>query len=129
MPQVIANGCKALGGKVPQAGAWPLWFPFFIDGGNDAVCILVYVLSGIRDGNLARPAISTALENKFHTYCGALTFACAEDARRNLFVQRKQSWCCYLEAASVSRSVCALLASNAPSTRASTSPWRLNTTA
>ena len=122
MPQVIANGCKALGGKVPQAGAWPLWFPFFIDRGNDAVCILVYVLSGIRDGNLARPAISIALENKSRTYYAALSFAFPEDARRNLFVQRKQSWCCYLAAASVSRNVCALLASNAPSTRASTSP-------
>lgn len=93
------------------------------------MCILVYVLSGIRDGDLARPAINTALENKSRTYYAALSFAYAEDARRNLFVQREQSWCCYLEAASVSRSVCALLASNAPSTRASTSPWRLNTTA
>ena len=126
---MIANGCKALGGKVPQAGAWPLSFPFFIDGGDDAVCILVYALSDIRDGNLTGPAIITALENKSRTYYAALSFAYAEDARHNLFVQREQSWCCYLEAASVSRSVCALLASNAPSTRASTSPWRLNTTA
>ena len=29
---VIANGRKDLGWKVPQVGAWPLSFPFFIDG-------------------------------------------------------------------------------------------------
>ena len=33
---VIANGRKALNWKVPQVGAWPLSFPFFIDGGKDA---------------------------------------------------------------------------------------------
>ncbi|MCB1987400.1 MAG: ABC transporter substrate-binding protein, partial [Burkholderiaceae bacterium] len=33
---VIANGRKELGWKVPQVGAWPLSFPFFIEGGKDA---------------------------------------------------------------------------------------------
>ena len=33
---VIANGRKALSWKVPQVGAWPLSFPFFIEGGKDA---------------------------------------------------------------------------------------------
>ena len=33
---VIANGRKDLGWKVPQVGAWPLSFPFFIDGAKDA---------------------------------------------------------------------------------------------
>ncbi|WP_461162325.1 ABC transporter substrate-binding protein, partial [Simplicispira piscis] len=33
---VIANGRKDLGWKVPQVGAWPLSFPFFIEGGKDA---------------------------------------------------------------------------------------------
>ncbi|GAA4417333.1 ABC transporter substrate-binding protein [Acidovorax lacteus] len=33
---VVANGKKALGWKVPQVGAWPLSFPFFLDGAKDA---------------------------------------------------------------------------------------------
>ncbi|WP_198673114.1 ABC transporter substrate-binding protein [Simplicispira lacusdiani] len=33
---VIANGRKELGWKVPQVGAWPLSFPFFIEGAKDA---------------------------------------------------------------------------------------------
>ncbi|MBC7610533.1 MAG: ABC transporter substrate-binding protein [Polaromonas sp.] len=88
--------------------------------GYDAVYILVYSLFGIRDGNLTGPAIKTALETKQRTYYGvvatyehpfskqdkdattqnmlvmgmvkngAVTFAYPEDAKRNLFVQRKQ---------------------------------------
>jgi branched-chain amino acid transport system substrate-binding protein len=33
---VIAQGRQALRWKVPQVGAWPLSFPFFIDGAKDA---------------------------------------------------------------------------------------------
>ena len=33
---VIANSRKAIGWKVPQVGAWPLSFPFFIDGAKEA---------------------------------------------------------------------------------------------
>ena len=164
---VIANGRKAMGWKVPQVGAWPLSFPFFIDGGKDAaegalmaqtfiaepsnerrasfltsyarkyklskitvpvaaaqgydsVYILMYSLFGIRDGNLTGAAIKTALESRNRVYYGvvatyeqpfsntdkdaitanmlvmgmvkngAVTFAYPEDAKRNLFVQRKQ---------------------------------------
>ena len=88
--------------------------------GYDAVYILVYSLFGIRDGNLSGPAIKAALESKNRTYYGvvatydqpftrqdkdaitqnmlvmgmvkngAVTFAHPEDAKRNLFVQRKQ---------------------------------------
>ena len=164
---VIANGRKAIGWKVPQVGAWPLSFPFFIDGakdaaegammaqtfiaepsnerraafltgyarkyklskitvpmaaaqGYDAVYILLYSLFGIRDGNLSGPAVKAALENMQRVYYGvvatyerpftindkdaitpnmlvmgmvkngAVTFAYPEDAKRNLFVQRKQ---------------------------------------
>lgn len=88
--------------------------------GYDAVYILVYSLFGIRDGNLSGPAIKAALESKSRTYYGvvatydqpfskqdkdaatqnmlvmgmvrqgAVTFAYPEDAKRNLFVQRKQ---------------------------------------
>lgn len=32
----IARGRQALGWKVPQVGAWPLSFPFFIDGAKEA---------------------------------------------------------------------------------------------
>ena len=88
--------------------------------GYDAVYILVYSLFGIRDGKPTGPAIKAALESKNRTYYGvvatydqpftaqdkdaltqnmlvmgivkngAVTFAHAEDAKRNLFVQRKQ---------------------------------------
>ena len=88
--------------------------------GYDAVYILVYSLFGIRDGNLTGPSIKSALENISRTYYGvvatyerpfsaqskeamtqnmlvmgmvkngAVTFAYPEDAKRNLFVQRKQ---------------------------------------
>ena len=164
---VIAKGRQALGWKVPQVGAWPLSFPFFIDGGKeaaegalmaqtfiaepsnerrasfltsyarkykvkkipvpmaaaqgyDAVYVLVYSLFGIRDGKLTGPAIKAALESRNRTYYGVtatyeqpfskqdkdsttqnmlvmgmvkngmVTFAYPEDAKRNLFVQRKQ---------------------------------------
>lgn len=88
--------------------------------GYDAVYVLIYSLFGIRDGNLTGPAIKSALEGKNRTYYGvvatydqpfskddkdattqnmlvmgmvkngAVTFAYSEDAKRNLFVQRKQ---------------------------------------
>jgi branched-chain amino acid transport system substrate-binding protein len=164
---VIANGRKQMGWKVPQVGAWPLSFPFFIDGAKDAAdgalmaqtfiaepsnerraaflsayarkfksqritvpmaaaqgydttYVLMYSLFGIRDGNANGPALKTALENMARTYYGVvatyerpfslndkdaisqnmlvmgmvknglITFAYPEDAKRNLFVQRKQ---------------------------------------
>jgi branched-chain amino acid transport system substrate-binding protein len=164
---VIARGRQALNWKVTQVGAWPLSFPFFIEGGKeaadgaltaqtfiaepsnerrasfltayarkfkvkklpvpmaaaqgyDAVYILVYAMLGIRDGNLNGPALKASLESKNRTYYGvvatydqpfskqdkdattqnmlvmgmvkngAVTFAYPEDAKRNLFVQRKQ---------------------------------------
>ena len=164
---VIARGRQALGWKVPQAGAWTLSFPYFIEGGKDAaegalmaqsfiaepsnerrasfltsyarrykvkkipvpmaaaqgydaVYVLVHSLFGIRDGKLTGPAIKAALEHKNRTYYGviatyeqpfsaqdkeattqnmlvmgmvkdgAVTFAYPDDAKRNLFVQRKQ---------------------------------------
>jgi branched-chain amino acid transport system substrate-binding protein len=164
---VIARGRQALNWKVPQVGAWPLSFPFFIDGGKeaadgalmaqtfiaepsnerraafissyarkfnvkkipvpmaaaqgyDAVYILIYSLFGIRDTNLSGPAVKNVLESRQRTYYGVVatyeqpfsrldkdattqnmlvmgmvknggvTFAYPEDAKRNLFVQRKQ---------------------------------------
>ena len=164
---VIANGRQTLGWKVPQVGAWPLSFPFFIEGakeaangalmaqtfiaepsnsrraafltsyarkfnvtkipvpmaaaqGYDTVYILLHSLFNIRGGNFNGPAIKTSLESKIRTYYGVVatyeqpfsaqdkdattqnmlvmgmvknggvTFAYPEDAKRNLFVQRKQ---------------------------------------
>lgn len=86
----------------------------------DATYLLMYAFLSIRDGNLSGPAIKEALEGKMKTYYGvvatydkpfslkdkdaitrnmlvigqvkngAITFAYPEDAKRNLFVQRKQ---------------------------------------
>ena len=163
---VIANGRKDLGWKVPQVGAWPLSFPFFIEGGKDAAdgalmaqtfiaepsnerraaflsayarkfnaplgvpmaaaqaydttYLMIYALFSIRNGQFTGPAVKAALENIPRVYYGVvatydkpfslddkdavtqnmlvmgkvkggrLTFAYPEDARRNLFVQRKK---------------------------------------
>jgi branched-chain amino acid transport system substrate-binding protein len=162
----IANGRKELGWDVPQVGAWPLSFPFFINGAPqasegalmaqtfiaepsnerrasflanyarkfnqkmtvpmaaaqayDTTYLLTYALFGIRNGQFGGPAVKAALENIPRTYYGvvatyerpftrddkdavtdnmlvmgkvvkgAVTFAYAEDAKRNLFVQRKR---------------------------------------
>lgn len=165
---VIALGRKELRWSVPQVGAWPLSFPFFIDGAKDAAegsqmaqtfiaepsnerraaflsayarkfnarkipvpmaaaqaydttYLLLYSLFNIRDGNLNGPAVKKALENMGRVYYGVVatyekpfseadhdaitqnmlvmglvknglvTFAYPEDAKRNLFVQRKAS--------------------------------------
>lgn len=161
----IALGRRALGWSVLQVGAWPLSFPFFINGAkqaaNDAVMaqtfiaepsnerraafisayarkykepmavpmaaaqsydttyLLTFALFGIRNGQFTGPGVKAALENipRVHygvvaTYenaftiddkdaitqnmlvmgkvkNGKITFAYPEDARRNLFVQRK----------------------------------------
>jgi branched-chain amino acid transport system substrate-binding protein len=163
---VIANGKRDLKWDVPQVGAWPLSFPFFINGAKaaadgalmaqtfiaepsnerraaflsaynrkyqqkiavpmaaaqayDTTYLLTYALFSIRDGKFAGPAVKAALENIPRVYYGvvatydkpfsiddkdavtpnmlvmgrvrngAVTFAYPEDARRNLFVQRKQ---------------------------------------
>jgi branched-chain amino acid transport system substrate-binding protein len=86
----------------------------------DTTYLLTYALFGIRNGQFGGPAVKAALENIPRTYYGvvatyerpftlddkdavtdnmlvmgkvvkgAVTFAYAEDARRNLFVQRKR---------------------------------------
>jgi branched-chain amino acid transport system substrate-binding protein len=88
--------------------------------GYDAAYLLMYGLLGIRDGDLGGPAVKAALENIQRVYYGvvatyerpfsaedkeaitpnmlvvgqvrdgAVTFAYAQDAKRNLFVQRKK---------------------------------------
>ena len=165
---VIALGRKTLKWKVPQVGAWPLSFPFFINGAKDAAegalmaqtfiaepsnerrasflsaykrkfnqpmavpmaaaqgydttYLLMYALFDVRNGQntLAGPAIKSGLENIKRIYYGVvgtydkpfslddkdamtanmlvmgkvsngvITFANPADAKRNLFVQRKQ---------------------------------------
>jgi branched-chain amino acid transport system substrate-binding protein len=87
----------------------------------DSTYILLYSLFAIRDGNLSGPAVKSALENIQRVYYGviatyekpfsaddkdaitqnmmvmgmvkngAVTFAYPEDAKRNLFVQRKKT--------------------------------------
>lgn len=162
----IAIGRRDLQWDVPQVGAWPLSFPFFIDGAKqaaegalmaqtfiaepsnerraaflsayarkfkqklavpmaaaqayDSTYLLTYALFGIRNGKFGGPAVKAALENIPRVYYGvvatyehpfsledkdaisqnmlvmgkvrngAVTFAYPEDAKRNLFVQRKQ---------------------------------------
>ena len=162
----LANGKRELKWDVPQVGAWPLSFPFFINGAKaaadgalmaqtfiaepsnerraaflsayqrkfkqkmavpmaaaqsyDTTYLLTYALFSIRDGKFGGPAVKQALENIPRVYYGvvatydkpfsrddkdaitpnmlvmgkvkngAVTFAYPEDARRNLFVQRKQ---------------------------------------
>ena len=88
--------------------------------GYDAAYLLTYALLGIRDGKVDGPAIKRSLENIQRVYYGvvatyehpfsaedkdaitqnmlvmgkvqggAVTFAYPEDAKRNLFVQRKK---------------------------------------
>lgn len=164
---VIAKGRKEIGWKVTQVGAWPLSFPFFIDGAKDAAegalmaqtfiaepsnerrasflagyarkfkstkiavpmaaaqaydstYILMYSLFGVRNSTVSGPTLKTALENMSRIYYGVVatyekpfslddkdaitsnmlvmgmvknglvTFAYPQDAKRNLFVQRKK---------------------------------------
>lgn len=162
----IANGRRDLKWDVPQVGAWPLSFPFFIKGAGaaaegammaqtfiaepsnerrasfltayarkynekiavpmaaaqayDTTYLLTYALFGIRNGKFGGSAVKAALENIPRVYYGvvatyerpftaddkdavtsnmlvmgrvrngAITFAYPEDAKRNLFVQRKK---------------------------------------
>ena len=164
---VIANGRHALGWKVPQVGAWPLSFPFFIEGGKeaaegalmaqsfiaepsnerratflasyarkfnaqripvpmaaaqayDATYLLAHAVLSLPAEKLDGPHIKAALEQPKRPYYGvvttydkpfssadkdaltanmlvvgvvkggAVTFAHPADAKRNIFVQRKQ---------------------------------------
>jgi branched-chain amino acid transport system substrate-binding protein len=162
----IALGRRAVQWDVPQVGAWPLSFPFFINGAKqaaddalmaqtfiaepsnerrsaflsayarkykepmgvpmaaaqayDSAYLLTYALFSIRNGQFGGPAVKAALENIPRVYYGVVatyekpfslddkdavtqnmlvmgkvkggkvTFAYPEDARRNLFVQRKK---------------------------------------
>jgi branched-chain amino acid transport system substrate-binding protein len=162
----IAIGKKTMSWDVPQVGAWPLSFPFFLNGAGpaaegalmsqsfidepsnerraafisayarkfkvpmsvpmaaaqsyDTTFLLLHSLFTIRDGKFSGPAVKEALENMPKVYYGVvatyekpfsntdhdamtanmlvmgkikdgkITFAYAEDAKRNLFIKRKQ---------------------------------------
>ncbi len=64
---VIANGRKDLKWKVPQVGAWPLSFPFFINGAKDAAEGAMMAQTFIAEpSNERRAAFLTAYQRKFH---------------------------------------------------------------
>jgi branched-chain amino acid transport system substrate-binding protein len=63
---VIANGRKALKWKVPQVGAWPLSFPFFINGAKEAAEGAMMAQSFIAEpSNERRAAFLSAYKRKF----------------------------------------------------------------
>ncbi len=65
---VIALGKQALGWKVPQVGAWPLSFPFFINGGKDAAEGALMAQSFIAEpSNERRATFLASYSRKFDT--------------------------------------------------------------
>ncbi len=63
---VIANGRKDLKWKVPQVGAWPLSFPFFIDGAKDAAEGAMMAQTFIAEpSNERRASFLSAYKRKF----------------------------------------------------------------
>ena len=63
---VIANGRKELKWKVPQVGAWPLSFPFFINGAKEAAEGAMMAQSFIAEpSNERRAAFLSAYKRKF----------------------------------------------------------------
>lgn len=65
---VIARGREALGWKVTQVGAWPLSFPFFIDGAKDAAEGALMAQTFIAEpSNERRSAFLSAYARKYKT--------------------------------------------------------------
>lgn len=63
---VIAQGRQALRWKVPQVGAWPLSFPFFIDGAKEAADGALMAQTFIAEpSNERRAAFLSAYARKF----------------------------------------------------------------
>ena len=62
----IANSRKAIGWKVAQVGAWPLSFPFFIDGAKDAAKGVLMAQTFIAEpSNERRAAFLTGYARKY----------------------------------------------------------------
>lgn len=65
---VIANGRKELKWKVPQVGAWPLSFPFFINGAKEAAEGAMMAQTFIAEpSNERRASFLTSYKRKFQT--------------------------------------------------------------
>jgi branched-chain amino acid transport system substrate-binding protein len=65
---VIAKSKQAIGWKVPQVGAWPLSFPFFIDGAKEAAEGALMAQTFIAEpSNERRAAFLTAYARKYQT--------------------------------------------------------------
>jgi branched-chain amino acid transport system substrate-binding protein len=63
----IANGRKSLKWNVPQVGAWPLSFPFFINGAKDAAEGALMAQTFIAEpSNERRASFLTAFKRKFN---------------------------------------------------------------
>ena len=63
----IALGRQALQWDVPQVGAWPLSFPFFIKGGKDAAEGALMAQTFIAEpSNIRRAAFLSAFDRKFN---------------------------------------------------------------
>ena len=93
---VIANGGKELKWKVPQVGAWPLSFPFFINGAKAAAEGAMMAQSFIAEPSNERPfsindkdAITRNMVFMVKVSNGVVTFARSEDARQSAVVKRK----------------------------------------
>lgn len=76
---VLARGRQALGWKVPLVGAWPLSFPFFIDGAGDAAEGALMAQTFIAEpSNERRAAFLAAYARKFNTRRMAVPMAAAQ---------------------------------------------------
>ncbi|CAM8623987.1 LivK ABC-type branched-chain amino acid transport systems, periplasmic component [Comamonadaceae bacterium] len=76
---VIAKGRQALKWNVPQVGAWPLSFPFFIDGAKDAAEGALMAQTFIAEpSNERRIAFLTAYNRKYGTKKIAVPMAAAQ---------------------------------------------------
>lgn len=76
---VIARGRQSLGWKVPQVGAWPLSFPFFMDGAKEAAEGALMAQTFIAEpSNERRSAFLSAYARKYNTRKIAVPMAAAQ---------------------------------------------------
>jgi branched-chain amino acid transport system substrate-binding protein len=76
---VIAKGRQALKWNVPQVGAWPLSFPFFLDGAKDAAEGALMAQTFIAEpSNERRISFLTAYNRKYGTRKIAVPMAAAQ---------------------------------------------------
>lgn len=76
---VIAKSKQAIGWKVPQVGAWPLSFPFFLDGAKDAAEGALMAQTFIAEpSNERRASFLTAFARKHNAKKIAVPMAAAQ---------------------------------------------------